>query len=356
MPLTESNRKALSAIYQSLKTPGSLSGVAGVLKEARKRKLKVNSKEVQEWLQEQRVYGLHKRIRKKYRTKKVVVGGINIQLQADLVDMQSLAKTNKGYRYILTVLDCFSRFGHAVPLKDKTGVSLVNAFAKVFANDPPVYLHVDKGTEFYNKKFKDFLKSKDVHMFSTESAYKASMVERWNRTIKEKMWKYFTLKETDKWTDVLDDIVTGYNATEHSAHGMAPKDVSERNQKKIWWKLYGDYLREKVSAPKFSIGDSVRISKVKRHFEKGYRPNFTEEIFSIFQVRKGSPVTYVLKDYDGEIIQGVFYEQELVKVNDSGLYIIEKVVKRQGNRVLVKWKGYPSSMNSWIPKENLQKL
>ena len=356
--MTEESREGLTEIYLTLKNPGSLSGVAGVLKEARKRNIAVTRKDVEKWLQEQRVYGLHKRVRRKYKTKKVVVGGINNQVQADLVDMQNFAKSNNGYRYILTVLDCFSRFGSAVPLKDKTGKSLLIAFKKVFGNDPPLKLQVDKGTEFYNRIVKDYLKENDVEMFSTESPYKAQMVERWNRTIKEKMWKYFTWKQTDKWVNVLGDIVDGYNATIHSAINIAPKDVNETNQKEIWWHLYGDYLRKRVNSKKakFAVGDQVRISKAKRQFEKGYLPNFTEEIFTICDVRSGTPFTYVLKDYENEKIEGIFYEPELVKVKDSGLYLIERIVRRKGTKVLVKWKGYPETMNEWISAEDMEKV
>lgn len=351
--------RTLHKIYTGLKNPGSLGGVQAVWREVKKKHSHISKKYVTDWLHNQATYTLHKPARKKYPTKKVVVGGIHLQLQADLADMQSLAKHNQNFRYILTVIDCFSRVAWAVPLKDKTGNTLVQAFRDYVLTDPktlPVRIQVDKGTEFYNKGVKELMKKHNIDMFSTESPYKAQMVERFNRTLKEKLWKYMTLKQTSKWVDVLPDLLESYNTTPHSAlpKNMAPMNVNVQNQSEVWWHLYGDYFFNKKlrRKPKFDLGDTVRISKVKRTFDKGYLPNYTEEIFVIESVLNTTPPSYRVKDYSGEIVEGIFYEQELTTAHDSGVYLVEEVVRRRGKgknaELLVKWRGYPSSMNSWV--------
>ena len=355
--------ETLLNIYTDIRRPGALGGIGALLREARKVHPSLTASRVKAWLEKQVTYSLHKPARRRYRTKKVVVGGLRTQLQADLADMQSLAKVNDNYRYILTVIDCFSRQAFAVPLKDKTGKTLLAAFRDHILTNrslAPVRIQVDKGGEFYNKLVKDFMKSRDIHIFSTESPYKASMVERFNRTLKEKIWKYITLRQSNRWVDILPDLVTAYNTSPHSAlpNDMAPNDVNLSNQKEVWWYLYGDYLSAKGGKkPKFVIDDQVRISKAKRTFDKGYLANYTEEIFIIYEVLQTKPPSYRIRDQNDEAISGIFYEEELSKTIDTGVYLIEEVIKRRGKgngaEIFVKWRGYPSTMNTWIPASTL---
>ena len=361
--LTGQQKKDLKKIYLDISSPASFSGVTRVFQESKRRGLALSKDAVKKWLQEQDVYTLHKPTRKKFKTKKVVVGGLNIQLQADLVDMQKFSRENKGYKYILTVIDCFSRFAHAVPLVDKTGKSITAAFKNHVINDKdtPVKIQVDRGTEFYNQTFKTYLKDLAIQLFSSNSDYKAQMVERLNRTLKSKMWKYFTHNRTEKWVGILEDLVLSYNSSPHSSlpNGLCPKDVNRRNEKQVWWHLYGDYLLRNKSKTKniFKLGDKVRISKWKRVFQKGYLPNYTEELFEIVAIANGSPTTYTLRDLGGEVIQGQFYQHELSKHFDSGIYNIEKIVmkRKRGGRMqaFVKWLGYPEEMNSWIDVQGI---
>jgi len=154
------------------------------------------------------------------------VNGIDKILAADLVEMQSFSKFNCGVRYLLTVIDVFSKYGWMLPLEDKTGKSVADALKNIFKKSKrePEKLWTDKGREFYNKHVKEL----GVELYSTENEEKSSVVERWNRTMKEKMFKYFTANNTNKYIDVLDDFVEGYNNTRHSSMKMTPVEASKK--------------------------------------------------------------------------------------------------------------------------------
>ena len=295
--------------------------------------------------------------------------GVDAIWAADLVDMQSFSRTNKGYKYILMIIDVFSKYGWAVPLRTKTGAEVTRAFAELWKHHqkPPQKLWTDKGKEFYNKPMKDLLKKHHVHIYSTENEEKSSVVERWNRTIKRIMWKYFTANNTNKYIKVLPDIVHKYNNTYHRSIKCSPTTAREPSSyQHVFDSLFGggggggDKRSTASKPPKFKVGDRVRIVKKKNTFEKGFTPNWTEELFTISTVKRTQPVTYTLADTKRESIQGTFYEQELQKTKQE-IYRIEKVVKKRRRNdddrtqeVYVKWKGYSNDFNSWIPIEDLQ--
>ena len=119
------------------------------------------------------------------------------------------------------------------------------------------------------------------------------------------------------------------------------------NYGKVYWNLYGDLRAERSDKPAFKIGDTVRISKYKRKtFDKGYTPNWTEEVLLIDEIRPTDPITYKIKDLNGEEIEGTFYREELQQT-DQTFFTIEKVIRKTKDKALVKWKGYPDGFNSW---------
>ena len=280
----------------------------------------------------------------------MIVNAIDSIWAADLIDMTSYAKYNDEIRFLLTVIDIFSKYGWIVPLKDKRGESVAEAFAEIFKNSDrkPLKLWVDKGKEFYNKS----VKSLGIELYSTENEEKSCVVERWNRTMKEKMFKYFTANSTNRYIDILPDMVNRYNKTRHSSIKMTPEKASKKaNERTVFMNLYGD-LEPFEAKPKFSVGDKVRITKKKSTFEKGFTPNWTEEVFTVSQIQYTDPITYKIKDSNDEVIQGTFYENELQKSSQE-IYRIEKVIRKRGNKSLVKWVGYPDSFNSWIDSKEL---
>ena len=294
---------------------------------------------------------LHKPVRKKFEKRRVLVNGIDKIWAADLADMQAFSKFNRGIIYLLAVIDVFSKYGWLVPLKDKTGKSVAMALKTIFKERRPEKMWVDKGKEFYNKDVKEL-----VELYSTENEEKSSVVERWIRMMKERMWKYFTDNNTNRYVDVLPDLVKGYNNTRHSSIKMTPVEASrEKNELRVWRTLYPDHLERCDINPEFSVGDKVRISKKKKTFKKGYTTRWTEEIFTIVEVKPTSPVTYKIADLNGEEIKGSFYEPELQKTSQQ-LFRIEKVIKRGKKKSLVKWKGYSDDFNSWVDNKDLVNL
>ncbi|XP_015123874.1 uncharacterized protein LOC107045958 [Diachasma alloeum] len=127
---------------------------------------------------------------------------------------------------------------------------------------------------------------------------------------------------------------------------MKPKDVNSANEKFVQHRIYGKNRNNQIKKAKFKVDDPVRISKYKHTFEKGYTPNWTTEIFKINQIRKTDPTTYKLIDYQSSPIEGIFYEEELAKVQHPDIYLVEKVLKKRGDTLFVKWLGFDDSHNS----------
>ena len=326
----------------------SFSGV-----EALSRATKKKRKHVQDFLENEDSYTLHKPIVRKFSRRATLAPGPNVQAQADLIDVSNIKKHNNGYTFILTVIDVFSRLAFAVPLKNKSGNTLTLAFQKILKKHPLKYLQTDKGTEFKNKQFQVMLKKNRVSFFTTQNDdIKASIVERFNKTLKNKMYRYFTHNNTYKYTDVLAALVNSYNNSYHGTIKMAPNEVSSLNLGQVWHSIHGP--PKFIKTPDFKVGDHVRISKAKKTFEKGYLPNWSTEIFTIHSVKRTNPPVYQIRDYSNEIIEGFFYRQELqkVKVDGNRLYKIDKILKKRKrlgkNEYLVTWEGYPASMTSWV--------
>ena len=249
-------------------------------------------------------------------------------------------------------------------MKNKTGVATVEAFKRILnSKRKPATVQADKGTEFLNKSFQSFLKQRGIKFFTTYSEMKAAYVERFNRTLKTKMWKYFTYKNTLRYIDILPELVAAYNHSYHRSIGTTPSKVTSGNENKIWHKLYGKKVKNRLNAVKYrlQVGDQVRISKERRVFKKSYLPSWTEEIFTVAKRIPRSPPVYRLKDYDGELIEGVFYGNELQKVvKTDDVFKVEKVLKtrtrKRKKEYLVKFMGYPDKFNQWISSDDVKTI
>ena len=292
---------------------------------------------------------LHKPIIKKFEKRKVYVAFKDNIWGADLADMQLLSKYNKGIRFLLCVIDIFSKYAWVVPLKDKKGVSTATAFQSILkqSDRKPNKIWVDKGSEFYNASFKKWLQDNDFVMYSTNNEGKSVVAERFIRTLKSKIYKHMTSISRNVYIDKLDDIVDKYNNTYHTTIKMKSIDVKDNTYINIDKEI-------NTKDPKFKVGGRVRISKYKNIFAKGYTPNWSEEVFIIKKVKNTVPWTYVINDLNGEEITRTFYEKELQKTNQEE-FRIEKVIKRKSNKIYVKWRGYHNSLNSWIEKKDLIK-
>lgn len=290
---------------------------------------------------------LHKPARKNFRRRQVVIKGIDDLWQADLVDMSTYSPENQGFHFLLTVIDTFSKYAWTIPVKNKKGEEVTKVMKSIFYQGRvPKYLQTDNGKEFFNKPFQKLMRKFNINHYTTFSALKASIIERFNRTLKSMMWKEFSMNGNYRWIGMLDKLTNKYNATKHRTINMRPIDVGPHNEIHL---LSTVYKKAKVkSKPKYKVGAHVRISKHKHVFEKGYTPNWSTEIFKVHEIKKTEPRTYILQDYQGNIIQGGFYEPELLSAKYPDIYLVEKILKRRGNRVLVKWLGFPSKDNTWI--------
>ena len=356
--LQQSRERRLKEIYYDPENPAGLGSVRALAAAA-----KVSPKKTREWLRKQSTYTLHHRALKRYKTRKYYVNNIDEQWQMDLADMAQTQKENKGYRYILTTIDILSRFAWARPLKTKQGGEVAKAMEDIFQTSKrtPKRIQTDLGKEFYNAPVKRLLEEYNIELFSVKSPVKAAMVERWNRTLKSKIWKYFTSRNTYKWLEVLPKLVHAYNHSKHRVIAMKPADVNKENAALVWERLYGNDLRNKKTKVDVKEGDLVRISKMKGQFEKGYLPNWSREEFLVDKIHtKFLPSMVTLKDYKGDVIEGNFYKDEIQRIErdkDDDVYAVEKIIrqKRRNGQIwyFVKWLGYDASFNSWVRKSDI---
>ena len=310
--MNDANKNQLEQIYYDPKHPAGFGTAQNLYDAVRNKKIPLS--EVKSWLAKQPTYSLHKSRRLNFLRRKTIAPGIRHQFQADLVDLSAIKRENSNIKFILTVIDVFSRFAYAVPIKNKSAQEVLAALKTVITPDTQIKLfQVDDGKEFWNRSVKEFMNENNIKMFSTASGQKASIVERFNRTLKTRMFKYFTANNTLRYIDVLNSLVDSYNSRKHRIIGCAPSEVNKSNERKIWKRQYQKYFKNYYSSKtKFKIGDKVRISKIKKTFEKGYLPNFTKEIFVIVEVLKTHPTTYFLRDSQDQILKGAFYAEELV--------------------------------------------
>ena len=281
---------------------------------------------------------------------------IDQQWDVDLMDMARIAGDNDGIHFVLLCIDIFSRFVWTFPLKKKSGDEVSKAFTSIFQDRVPKRIRSDKGTEFIGQKVQRIFKKFGVHHFVTQNEVKANYAERAIKTIKGRIYKFFTHKQTHRYIDVLQHVTAAYNNSVHRSIGMAPVKVTEKNRPKS---RPVTKQRQKKKKYKFALGDFVRISHTKKAFSREYDQRWTAEIFKVVdrQWKQEFP-TYTLQDYAGDSEEGTFYEEELQKVVPNEFYRVDKVLKRRHRRghpkeALVRWLHWPPKYDSWIPESHL---
>ena len=306
-------------VYFDAKHPASFGNPYKLYLAVRKRNPFVTLKKVHAWLEKQPVYTLHREAVLHFSKRKVIVHGPHIQYAADLLDMSSIAPENDTNTFILTVIDCFSRKAFAVPLLNKTGNQVAQGLEKAFMHlgGAPLKLQTDQGKEFLNRVVDRLLARFGTKRFHTHNREKAVMVERFNRTLRTKLQKYFTHAQSLRYIEVLPLIVESYNNSIHSAlKKYSPNEVNSKNQHQIFEILYRKYLTQKAKKHKFKFGDIVRVTTYRpTFFKKNIQRNFTDHLFKVIDVLDTYPPTYRLQDYpDEETILGSFYENEMQRV------------------------------------------
>jgi len=311
---------------------------------------------------------LHKQVIRNFPRRKVISLYTYEILAIDLMDLQEWEKHNNGYKYIFSIIDVFSKFGWLIPLRDKQAKTIVEALKNTIneIDIKPSKIWCDRGSEFFNKQMDDFLKRNKIIRYSTYGEHKCVVVERFNRTIKNWLWKYFSAKQTRNWVDTLDDLAKYYNKQKHRTIGMKPEDaIKPENSETVFQNSYGKYYSdllsdETVQEPKFSVGDLVRISRVKQTFEHGYLDNWSLAVYKVSKVLKTTPITYNLTEYDNTPLEGSFYEQELQKTKEPEFYMVEKILKERKKKgkkqYYVKWMGWENKYNSWLDEQELKDI
>lgn len=316
------NQKLSSILFNTYYNPlstAAFSTCGRLFKHLKKNGVAVSRQEVSDWLRSQPTYTLHKDRRIRFKRNHYNITNIDDLWEMDLIDMQKYSRNNKGHKYILAVIDCFSKFAWCIPIKRKTPVEIIRGFDEIFSSTDrkPIKIQSDKGREFVNKPVKVYFAEKDIQFFTTrDPATKASICERFIRTIKGIIYKYFTYTNSNKYTDTLQSLLFLYNNRVHSSIGVSPASVNENNILQTW--QYMQQKRERSLSrkqPTLHVGDVVRVSNPKTVFEKGYKPKWSIEKFSVVKVHRREPVVYNIKDESGSVIKGNFYECELQRIN-----------------------------------------
>ncbi len=311
-------------------------------------------------------YTRHKEGKKNILFNPFYVRYVNEMWQADIMYLPDYKKESKGYKYLLCVIDVFSRKLFIRKLRKKDTKTVIENFDSIHkeVNMSPEKIVVDKGSEFKSESFQQYTDFFGIQLIFTYNETKAAHVERAQRSYQNILYRILEEHQTRDFLKYLNDALFIYNNRKNRITGYSPNIAFQKKNhsqvSKNLEKKYND-IRLKKRLPGFKENDFVRIREMRRTFSRGYHPYFTEEIFKVKKVLTNLPIPrYILSDYSGtEEIRGSFYERELTKVT-SDTFKIEKILKKKRERgktlYFVKWLGYPSSQNSWIEASWAQKI
>jgi hypothetical protein len=346
----------IKSTYTDIKNPGSFSGLTGFLK---------NNKEftldnIKKSLLNEPAYVLHKSIKRKFRRAKTIVNDIDECWQIDLVDVSNLKSKKLGqfYNYLLVCIDVFSKYAFVEPMKNKTANETSRAFKIMLKSGRvPQYVYSDRGKEFLGE-FKELLKSLKINQIFTKSIHKASVVERLNRTLKERMYRLITYQKNNNYIKILKNLVDSYNNSFHSSIKMKPVEVTTLNKSKVFNNLYGDqYSIDNPISIDFKIGQYVRKVVEKTLFEKGYTPNWSNELFIVDSIIPSNPARYKLKNLNGELLpNNYYYKEELQKVNfEEFPYDTFKLIDKTKSKFQLQKVNSIKNTTIWIDRNNINK-
>ena len=260
---------------------------------------------------------------KNYPTRQVISNYPNEIWSVDLVELSKISDDNDNYKYLLCIVDVFTRFAWVIPLKNKSEKDVLDGFKKAVKDNKnvyPTYIWSDQGKEFKNKSMTKWCSDNDIKQYSTYGNSKSSIVERFNRTMKNIMWKWLLGHRTYRYIDDLPDMVQQYNNNVHRSIKMTPqqaKNLDDKGIQKLWFHQYSD-TKTNPHPQKFKVGDVVRLSLAKDTFKKAYEGNWTQKLYKIREALNTIPWTYNVESLDGEAVEGSFYEAELQKSESTG--------------------------------------
>lgn len=349
----------LRSIFYDVRNPAGFSSINKLHAAASQVLPGISINDVNQWLRGETTYTLHRNSRRYFKRNPVISHCIGEWCQSDVVDVQAYAKYNEGNRYLLTFIDVFSKKATAKPMKTKAMNEVASCLDEILSEFICFNLLTDRGLEFKNRAVQKIMDKYGTRLrFSHNEAIKACVAERFNRTLRGKMHKYFTSKGTRKYIDILDDLIYSYNHSHHRSIKMRPVDVTAETSSDVFRNLYGvdnerSFLEQGPTDPaRFKIGDVVRRRYYLPPLEHSYFPTFTDMTFTVSSVILDHPRhMYRLRDWEGSELPQKFYAEDLLRVSGDVKYRIEKVLKRRKDgQCFVKWTGYPSSANSWVRK------
>ena len=346
----------LDRIYFDPSVGGGYSTPSKLLHEVKRRGHypNVGLQKIRTYLNKHAAYTLYKPAKTRFPTPPVHVSRMNEQFDMDLIDFSRQQADNDGVRYFLSAIDVLSKYAFLEPLKTKEGVEVAAAARKIFDERQPEQIATDRGSEFKSKVFQQLCTELGIRHFFAGGSGKATVVERFHRTIRARIARYQYRQNTGRYIDALPAILEGYNKTWHRSIQMRPVDVDENNQHLAYENLYGKRKTPKKIPFQFKIGDSVRITGEKHPFRREFFQRWSEEVFTVTKRWRQRMVNmYRIKDCSGEELVGSFYPAELAKVTTSpnDLYRVERILDEKlenGQRyVKVQWQGYPVRCATW---------
>ena len=330
---------------------------------------------IRKFLQNQDSYSLQRGVRRKFKRSRVIVAGIDDQWEIDLLDVAHTMKFNNGVRFLLMIIDIFSKYLWVVPLKNKLGKTVADAMESILKKGRvPTKIRSDRGGEFTGSFFKKLMLKYNINHFFTNNETKACIIERLNRTFRNVMHRYFTATSSYEYLKVLPKLTENYNSRAHRTLGfIAPSEVNKSNELQLWRLMYlkkspvtTKKLQPRKPKPKkyvFKIGALVRISHLKWAFQRDYMQKWSTEVFKVSgrYFRDEIPV-YKLQDLMGDDVLGTFYNSELQRItdkNNESLWKIEKILRTRkkrgiGIQCLIRWSGFPKKFDSWIDKKEIK--
>lgn len=282
----------------------------------------------QKWLNKQEAHTLHRPARLKFPRNHYQVFNLDDLWESDIIDLSKLKKYNDNFRYILTVIDVFSKYAFTYPLRTKGAAEVTRAFRLIIDNSEkegggfkrsPKVLQTDRGLEYNNAILKRFLSSRSISLQFplTQSKHKASIAERFNQTIQSRIYKFFTARNTKRYIEILPKLTKHYNHTVHKTIKMKPVNVNERNVRLVYNNTR-DFHKKKqevdmnIYQQPFEIGSSVRVVRRKPIFEPGYTNRWSKEIFRIIKIIEKKPYFfYRIEDSQKRPVREKFYRHEL---------------------------------------------
>ena len=274
-------------------------------------------KQVQEWLDHQTVYTLHKTPRHRFKRSKLIFYGIDYSWSADLAYAPpNTSRLNKGINYILVCCDGLSEFLWTRPLKNKSGITVANAMLDIIKTSGRhcQLFETDAGTEFLAKEMRQIvLEPYEIHHHICLPPVKCALAEGYVKLLKRKIYRYMTYHGTKKWLEKLESFTKSLNSRFIKRLGMSPSQVNLSNEVKLFNRLHTHTNRRKLSAI-FKKGDLVRIVLQKGPLGKYYCENFSKEIYQVDQLMKDNPIRYRLVNALQTPVTGTFYQQELQRV------------------------------------------